>query len=96
CSLLIASLDLARRQLVADAGASIGRSLAAAARLRDLIAAGGRFDDAGPAMLASPDVVALDPLHVVIETRSGGISGHDARAMLLRDHAVHVEMATDD
>ncbi|MBI1378277.1 MAG: amino acid decarboxylase [Frankiales bacterium] len=96
CSLLLGSLDLARRRLASSGEAAVGRSLDAVARLRARIAADGRFRDAGPAMLAFPDVVALDPLHVVIDTRSGGISGHEARALLFRELGHHVEMSTDD
>jgi arginine decarboxylase len=32
----------------------------------------------------------------VIETRSGGISGHEARSLLFQEHGQHLEMATDD
>ena len=57
--------------------------------------AGGRFRELSEHFLASPGVVAVDPLRVVIDTHSGGISGHEARRWLFeRDH-VHTEMATD-
>jgi lysine decarboxylase len=66
------------------------------ARLRARIAGDGRFHDATPFISAFPDVVDVDPLHVVIETRSGGITGHEARAVLYAEHGQHVEMSTDD
>jgi arginine decarboxylase len=95
-AILLASLDLARRQLAAHGGESIGRSVAAAARLRERVSADGRFRDATALLTAYPDVVDVDPLHVVIETRSGGISGHEARSLLFQEHGQHLEMATDD
>ena len=39
--------------------------------------------------------MAVDPLRVVIDARSGGISGHEARRLLFDEHAIHTEMATD-
>ncbi|MFF3765394.1 hypothetical protein ACFYYR_15090 [Streptomyces sp. NPDC001922] len=36
-----------------------------------------------------------DPLRVPIDTRSGGISGHEARLRLMDDHHIMVEVATD-
>ncbi len=93
---LLASLDLARRQIAVHGHETIGASLAAAARLRERVEGDGRFRDATPRITAFPDVVGTDPLRVVIDTRSGGISGHDARARLFHDLGHHVEMATDD
>jgi len=37
----------------------------------------------------------VDPLRVVIDTRSGAISGHEARQILFDEHQIHTEMATD-
>ena len=94
-ALLLASLDLARRDLVASGVTGIGQSIADADRVRELLAAGGRFADASPRILDSPDVVALDPLHVVVDTRSGGIPGYEARRLLEERARIHVELATD-
>jgi lysine decarboxylase len=93
---LLASLDLARRQAAVHGGERIGASIASAQRLRARLVADGRFHDVSARISAFDDVLALDPLHVVIETRSGGISGHDARAVLFHERGHHVEMATDD
>ncbi len=93
---LLASLDLARRQAAVHGAERIGASIASADRLRARVAADGRFHDATARITAFDDVLAFDPLHVVIETRSGGISGHDARAVLFHELGHHVEMATDD
>jgi lysine decarboxylase len=94
-SLLTLSLDIARSSLAVHGRRRIGQSLDAAERLRQGVRSGGRFRELSSRFLATPGVVALDPLRVVIETRSGGISGHEARRTLFERHEVHTEMATD-
>ncbi|HVQ18108.1 MAG TPA: aminotransferase class V-fold PLP-dependent enzyme [Actinomycetes bacterium] len=94
-AVLLASLDLARRQLAVQGRDMISASIEAADKLRSRIAVEGRFRDPSAQMLAFDDVVALDPLHVVIDTRSGGVSGHQARATLFQDHDIQLEMSTD-
>jgi lysine decarboxylase len=94
-ALLMASLDHARKQLAVNGGTAIGASLDAVAKIRGRIEAEGRFTTVDAAMLAFDDVIAIDPLRVVIDTRSGGISGHEARHLLFEDHRIHLEMSTD-
>ncbi len=93
---LLASLDLARRQIAVHGRKTITRSLEAAARLRARVTADGRFVDATSRLLTYPSVVDVDPLRIVIETRSGGISGHEARSRLFHDLGFHLEISTDD
>ncbi len=94
-SLLMLSLDVARSSLAVHGAERIGRSLEAASRLREGVGAHGRFRELSDRFLASPGVVAVDPLRIVIDTRSGGISGHEARRLLFEQHRIHTEMATD-
>lgn len=94
-SLLLASLDLARRDLVLNGARWIPDSVAAAQEFRARLRHGGRFALADEALLADPSVHALDPLRIVVDTTSGGISGHEARHLLFHDHGVHAEMSTD-
>jgi lysine decarboxylase len=94
-ALLMMSVDLVRSGLAVHGHERIQRSLKAAAQLRQGVIDGGRFVELSDRFRTSPDVVALDPLRVVIDTRVGGISGHEARSILFHDHHVHVEMATD-
>jgi lysine decarboxylase len=89
------SLDIARSSLAVHGRERIGRSLGAAAMLRDGVRAGRRFRELSDRFLASPGVIAVDPLRVVIDTRSGGIGGHEARRILFEHHQIHTEMATD-
>ena len=93
-ALLMASLDIARQQLVTGGSKAISESLSAAAHLRSGVTTGGRFRDASARLSASEGVIALDPLRIVIDTRPGGLSGHEARARLFKDHRVHLEMST--
>ena len=40
-------------------------------------------------------MIALDPLRIVVDTRSGGTPGYVARRLLEERSRIHVEMATD-
>ena len=94
-SLLTLSLDIARCSLAVHGRERIDRSLHAAERLREGVRSVGRFHELSDRFLAAPGVVALDPLRGVIDARSGGISGYEARQVLFEHHQVHTEMATD-
>ena len=94
-ALLFASLDLARRDLQLHGTRGIGESIADVERLREVLNAHGRYADPDPAIHASPDVIALDPLRFVVDTRSGGVPGYVARRLLEERNQIHVEMATD-
>lgn len=94
-ALLMMSVDVVRSGLAVHGEERIGRSLEAVARLRRGLAQGGRFRELGSRFREYPDVVDVDPLRVVIDTRHGGISGHEARTRLFHDHRIHLEMSTD-
>jgi lysine decarboxylase len=94
-ALLMASLDLARRQLAVNGRDTITASVEAVTKLRQAIVAEGRFALADDAIRSFEDVVDLDPLRVVIDTRAGDISGHEARHLLFHEHGIHLEMSTD-
>jgi lysine decarboxylase len=93
-TLLLASLDIARRQIAAHGHERLPRTLAAAARLRERITSDGRFEDATERILSFPSVIDIDPFRIVIDTRSGGISGHEARHLLYAEHGHHLELST--
>jgi arginine decarboxylase len=94
-AVLLLSLDVARRRLAVDGKEVIGATIDATQRLREAIRAEGRFALADERFLQSPDVVAIDPLRVVIDTRVGGIRGYLARHLLAERERIHVELATD-
>ncbi|MBE0465625.1 MAG: decarboxylase [Candidatus Desulforudis sp.] len=85
--LLMASLDLARRQLAVSGPRRVGRAVELAARLRQGLAVldGVRVLDAGPGR--------GDPTKVVVSTGGLGLSGYEAAAVLDRQYGVQVEMA---
>ena len=94
-ALLMASLDHARHQLAVNGPQTIGVTLDGVDKIRGRILAEGRFGLLDDRMLGFDDVVGLDPLRVVIDTRVGGISGHEARHLLFEEHRIHCEMSTD-
>ncbi|MFD3948345.1 aminotransferase class I/II-fold pyridoxal phosphate-dependent enzyme [Streptomyces sp. NPDC058579] len=93
-AILLASLDVARRALACGQD-TIGTSLQAADRIRAVLRRLGRYEVVSDGFGRFPDIVAADPLRVAIDTRAGGISGHEARRLLFRDHQIMVEVATD-
>ena len=93
-SLLLASLDIARRQLAVNGKSTISRSLSAASAIRSGLESAKRYQDAAHLIKSYPDVFAIDPLRVTINTAAGNISGFEARSILFNDYAIHCEMAT--
>jgi arginine/lysine/ornithine decarboxylase len=103
-SLLLASLDLARRDLMLRRN-EIGDSIAALDRVRAALRKDPRYAIATDDLTSSPypagssdaktGVIAIDPLRLVVDTRGTGLTGHAVRHRLFHDHGVHVEMSTD-
>lgn len=90
---LFASLDIARHWL-ATHPEEISASIDAVDEAREAIRSLDGFDVLSDTFDKFPDVVANDPLHLVIDTSGLGISGQDAKAHLVADSNVHMEMAT--
>ncbi|HLP23039.1 MAG TPA: aminotransferase class V-fold PLP-dependent enzyme [Microbacteriaceae bacterium] len=93
-SLLLASLDEARRNLMVNGRESIARNLASVAAIRAGITERGRFRDATDDIRASEGTIDVDLFKVVIDVRPGKISGGEAAYRLLRDHRIVVELST--
>lgn len=92
-SILLASLDAARRDLVLGA-AGIGRSIRSAEIIRQAVRDAGRFRVVSDSFDAFADIAATDPLRIAIDTGAGGIGGHEARRRLMTEHGVFVEVST--
>ncbi|MDW5596969.1 amino acid decarboxylase, partial [Conexibacter stalactiti] len=92
-SLLLASLDGARRQLAVHGARVLGDALAAAERLRDRLE---QID--GCAVLDrawdGPPVAAWDPLRVVVDVRGSGIAATTVAARMRDLHDVQPELST--
>lgn len=93
-SLLLAGLDLARRDLVTRPDA-IAASIRSLDEVREVLRDDPRFAIATDGLLADPAIVDIDPLRLVVDTRGTGLTGHEVRHRLFHDHGVHVEMSTD-
>lgn len=90
-SLLLASLDVTRRQLASRGQEVLGGAMATARRLRDGFAriagcriVGDRSDD--------PGACAWDPLRIAVDLRRSGARADDVARRLRETHDVHVEL----
>lgn len=92
-SILMGSLDLARRALVMGER-KIGESLQCAEQLRQQLRADERFSIISDQFDAYSDIVAVDWLRVPIDVSRLGQSGHWVRDRLLAGHGVYFEMST--
>ena len=93
-SLLLASLDSARRQLAVHGQDLLGRTLEAAARAREAIDAIEGCRVVGEELVDQPGVAAWDPMRIVIDVRDTGCTGYEVADALRRGSDVHVELAT--
>ena len=94
-ALLLASLDIARREL-ATGTERIGRSIDAAEQLAARVRAGERFGILSDSFPTVPGWAATDPLRVVIDTRVAGLDGRVVRTTLKRDFGLLVELASEE
>ncbi|HEV7773368.1 MAG TPA: aminotransferase class I/II-fold pyridoxal phosphate-dependent enzyme [Conexibacter sp.] len=93
-SLLLASLDAARRQMAVHGQALLAQTLAAAAQARAAIDALPGCAVVGERLVGRPGVAAWDPLRLVIDVRGTGCTGYDVSAALRAGSDIHVELAT--
>jgi arginine decarboxylase len=93
-SLLLASLDSARRQLAVHGEALLDRTLAASARAREEIEAIEGCMVVGESMVGRPGIAGWDPLRVVIDVRGTGCTGYELAAELRAAYDIYVELAT--
>jgi arginine/lysine/ornithine decarboxylase len=94
-SLLLSSIDGARRQFVRDGVELLGRAIDSARLLRERLAAEvPELRVISTEELGSrPGVVGVDPTHVMIETCSVGLTGFEADDWLRDERAIDFEMA---
>ena len=94
-SLLLASLDGARRQLAVHGEAYLDRTLRGLVELLARIDRSPGLKVLGPQLKGSPGVHDVDPLKVVIDVRATGSTGYAIGQALGSWHDVHPELATD-
>jgi arginine decarboxylase len=93
-SLLLASLDSARRQLAIHGEALLERTLAASASARAAIELVPGCSIVGEGMVGRPGIAGWDPLRIVIDVRGTGCTGYEVAAALRASYDTYVELAT--
>jgi lysine decarboxylase len=93
-SLLMASLDAARRQLSVHGEALLTRTLAATGQARDAIAQIPGCAVLGPELIGRPGIAGWDPLRIVVDVRGTGCTGYEVAAALRASFDIFVELAT--
>jgi lysine decarboxylase len=93
-SLLLASLDAARRQLAIHGEALLHGTLAAAARTRERLETIPGIAVVGDRYVGRPGVAGWDPLRIVIDVRGTGATGFEVAEALRRAYDAQVELAT--
>ncbi|HEY1511313.1 MAG TPA: DegT/DnrJ/EryC1/StrS family aminotransferase [Solirubrobacteraceae bacterium] len=93
-SLLMASLDAARRQLAVHGEALLDRTIDAAAIARTAIDAVPGCSTLDASMVGKPGIAGIDPLRIVIDIRGTGCTGYEVAAALRSSYDIYVELAT--
>ncbi len=93
-SLLMGSLDAARRQMAIHGQALLSRTLRAAATLREAIDAIPGCAVVGEGLVGRAGVAAWDPLRVVIDVRGTGRTGYEVYAAVREAYDAQLELAT--
>lgn len=93
-SLLLASLDGARRQLAVHGEALLQKTLAAVYQARERLAAVEGITLIGEEMVGTPGVAAWDPLRIVLDVRGTGCTGYEVAHELRQSYDLFPELAT--
>ncbi len=93
-SLLMASLDAARRQLAMHGDALLGRTIAAAANTAAAIDGIEGCQVLGGILVGRPGVVGWDPLRLVVDVRGTGCTGYAIAEGLESSYDTYPELAT--
>jgi lysine decarboxylase len=93
-SLLMASLDAARRQLAVHGESLLEKTIEATEQVRAAIDAAPGCSVVGEEMVGRPGVAGWDPLRIVIDVRDTGCTGYEVAAALRSTDDIHVELAT--
>jgi lysine decarboxylase len=93
-SLLMASLDAARRQLAVHGETLLARTIGAAAQARSAIDAVDGCAVVGDDLVGQPGVAGWDPLRIVVDVRDTGCTGYEVAAALRSSYDIFVELAT--
>lgn len=92
-SLLLASLDAARRHAVTAGAEALEEAIRAVATTRKAIASIPGFEVLDERLLRHPGVYDYDPLRLAIDVRGTGATGYELADMVRVDADVHLELA---
>ena len=93
-SLLLGSLDAARRQLAVHGEALLHDTLACVLRVRHKLHEVPGIELIGPELIGRPGVAGWDPLRIVLDVRATGRSGYAVADALRQRYDVQAELAT--
>lgn len=93
-SLLLASLDAARRQLFVHGEQLLHETIEALAPAREKLRAIEGIALVDEALAGRPGIAAHDPLRIVLDVRGTGCTGNEIADALRQSYDVHVELAT--
>jgi lysine decarboxylase len=94
-SLLLGSLDAARRNAMTRGSELIEESIAVLAETRAAIRNLPGLDVLDDRLVRHPGVYDYDPLRLAIDVRGTGASGFDIAGLLRDDHDVHLELRSE-
>ncbi|QIM18041.1 aminotransferase class V-fold PLP-dependent enzyme [Leucobacter coleopterorum] len=92
-SLLLASIDVARKELQ-HGGDRIKGSLDLVTEFREQVRTNRLCTLIDETFVNYPDIVAFDPLRIPLDVTATGMTGHDLRLRLAQEKAIWVEMST--
>lgn len=93
-SLLMASLDAARRQLSVHGEQLLHETIAAIGVARDKLRQVEGVELLDQELVGRPGIAAYDPLRIVLDTRGTGCTGMELSDALRQSYDVHAELAT--
>ncbi|MFS0897959.1 aminotransferase class I/II-fold pyridoxal phosphate-dependent enzyme [Mycolicibacterium litorale] len=92
-SLLLSSIDAARRQFQEHGEDMLGNAIDLAERIRSAVTGIPGLDLMGEDVLRHPGAMALDPTHVTVDVIGLGLTGYQAGDWLRERCGIHVELA---
>ena len=90
---MVASLDVARKQMAVDGPALLSRAIALAERTRERLNAIPGVYCFGEELQGRPGIFDLDPTKVTVTVKNLGYTGYEASEILRRRYNVQVELA---
>jgi len=90
---MVASLDVARKQMAVDGPALLSRAIALAERTRERLNAIPGVYCFGEELQGRPGIFDLDPTKVTVTVKELGYTGYEASEILRRRYNVQVELA---